>query len=161
MITHFKPVAASLVLVLVLVAVCVGMGQRQRSVDRPRQCPVCGMFVAPYPAWTCHAGLYDGNHFVFDGCKDLFRFCQHVSRYAPSYREADVAGIKVTDYYTGTLIDGRAAFYVIGSDVLGPMGQEAIPFATRDSAEEFRVDHHGDRVLAFGEITADLISDLD
>jgi len=39
----------------------------------------------------------------------------------------DIDSIYVTDYYNLTLIDGYQAFYVVGSNVYGPMGKELIP----------------------------------
>jgi nitrous oxide reductase accessory protein NosL len=41
------------------------------------------------------------------------------------------------------------------------MGKELIPFEKKAEAEEFLKDHRGERVLAFGEITPDLIKGLD
>ena len=62
----------------------------------------------------------------------------------------------VTDYYSLEPIDGRAAFYVIGSDVFGPMGKELVPFARREDAEEFLRDHSGRRIIVFDEIEREL-----
>ena len=62
---------------------------------------------------------------------------------------------------TLTLIDGLKAFYVIGSDVYGPMGRELIPFSSRSEAEEFRKDHQGKSVLEFNGITYDAVKGLD
>jgi nitrous oxide reductase accessory protein NosL len=50
-------------------------------------------------------------------------------------------------------IDARSAWFVIGSDVLGPMGQELIPFAREEEARGFMQDHHGRTVLKFDDIT--------
>jgi nitrous oxide reductase accessory protein NosL len=69
---------------------------------------------------------------------------------------ADVAAIFVTDYYALEPTDAAAASYVLGSDVFGPMGKELIPFARRADAEEFLRDHHGSRIVGFGEIEREL-----
>jgi nitrous oxide reductase accessory protein NosL len=58
-------------------------------------------------------------------------------------------------------VDARAASYVSGSDVYGPMGRELVPFARREDAEEFRRDHHGTAILAFGDVTPDVVRALD
>ena len=55
----------------------------------------------------------------------------------------------------------RGRWYVIGSDVLGPMGHEFVPLASRAEAEEFMRDHKGKRTLAFAEITAEWAEKLD
>ncbi len=54
-----------------------------------------------------------------------------------------IADIIITDYYSQKPIDGIKAYYVIGSDVNGPMGEELIPFSSIESAKTFLQDHHG------------------
>ena len=74
---------------------------------------------------------------------------------------ADIAALYVTDYYSLTLVEGKAAWYVVGSDVLGPMGRELIPLAVEKDARQFMIDHKGKRLLRFGEVTADVVKGLD
>ena len=49
-----------------------------------------------------------------------------------------LATIAVTDYYAVEPIAARDAWYVVGSDVLGPMGHELVPLATE--AEELAAE---------------------
>jgi copper chaperone NosL len=128
----------------------------------PREkCPVCGMFVAKYPDWQAVLRFGDGSRAVFDGAKDLFKFWFGPEQYLPSRRREHAVSLQVTDYYSLTLIDARTAFFVGGSDVYGPMGRELVPFAKREEAEEFRRDHHGTAILAFGEVTPEIVAALD
>lgn len=124
------------------------------------KCPVCGMFVARYPDWVAGLRFADGSHAVFDGAKDLFRFWLEPARYLPGRTRADVVRMFVTDYYAVTPVDARAAWYVVGSDVTGPMGHELVPFASEAAAREFLRDHHGRRVLRFDEVTPELLKEL-
>ena len=117
------------------------------------KCPVCGMFVAPYPNWVGQIVYKDGERFYFDGPKDLFTYYFSPGKYKSARNRADIAEIYVTDYYSVTAIDGRKAFYVIGSDVRGPMGRELVPFAKKSDADGFLKDHKGQKVLRFEEIT--------
>lgn len=116
------------------------------------KCPVCGMFVAKYPDWVSGVVFKDGTAAWFDGAKDLFKFLQKPERYQPSRRAADVERILVTDYYTLGKLDAKAAWYVIGSDVLGPMGTELVPFAREADAREFLADHKGTGLLRFADV---------
>ena len=50
---------------------------------------------------------------------------------------------------------------VVGSDVLGPMGHELVPFVSENDAREFLEDHDGVRILRFDDIDPDLLRDLD
>jgi nitrous oxide reductase accessory protein NosL len=124
-------------------------------------CPVCGMFVARYPDWIATVVYEDGHAHHFDGAKDLFKYLLDMPRWAPGHRAEDIAAIGVTEYYGVTRIDARSAWYVIGSDTLGPMGHELIPHATGAEAEEFLRDHGGRRILRFGDVDLGLLERLD
>jgi nitrous oxide reductase accessory protein NosL len=124
-------------------------------------CPVCGMFVALYPDWTATVLYQDGHAHHFDGAKDLFKYLLNLPKYAPGHSQADIAAIGVTDYYGVTRIDARSAWYVIGSDTLGPMGHELVPLATQAEAEEFLKDHQGQRIVRFDDINVIMLENLD
>lgn len=123
-------------------------------------CAVCGMYVANFPDWAAVVTFKDGTQAWFDGPKDLFTYLLDLKRYAPKWQTADITAIQVKDYYGLKHIDGRKAFFVIGSDVMGPMGKELVPFASEASARDFLKDHRGQRVLAFQDITAAVLSGL-
>ncbi|MFO8002717.1 nitrous oxide reductase accessory protein NosL [Thioalkalivibrio sp.] len=124
-------------------------------------CPVCGMLVARYPAWIATVQYEDGHADHFDGAKDLFKYLFDLSRYAPGRELRDVVAMGVTEYYGLTRIDARSAWYVVGSEVLGPMGHELVPLATIEDAREFKADHQGTRMLRFDAISPELLRDLD
>lgn len=124
-------------------------------------CPVCGMFVAKYPEWIGTVLYRDGHAHHFDGAKDLFKYLRDLPRWAPGNEAADIASTGVTEYYGLRRIDARAAWYVIGSDVLGPMGHELIPLETEEDAKEFLKDHAGKRILRFDQVTPPLLKGLD
>jgi nitrous oxide reductase accessory protein NosL len=125
------------------------------------KCPVCGMFVAKYPDWVAEIIFSDGAVFYFDGAKDLFKFYFNLDHYQPGRSAGAIGDIYVTEYYDMELIGAKKAWYVVGSDVYGPMGRELIPLKTRDDALQFLKDHKGSRVLSFDEITPAVIRKLD
>jgi copper chaperone NosL len=125
------------------------------------KCPVCGMFVAKYPDWIAQIIFNDGTVFFFDGAKDMFKFYFNLQRYSPKRKVEDMGSLYVTDYYSLLPIDGFAAFYVVGSDVYGPMGRELIPFGKNQEALEFKKDHKGKEILKFQNITPTVIKGLD
>lgn len=124
-------------------------------------CPVCGMFVAKYPAWVATVRYQDGHLHHFDGAKDLYKYLLDLPRWAPGHRRADIQTIGVTEYYTLTRIDAGQAWYVIGSDVLGPMGHELIPLETLEDAQEFMQDHKGVRIVRPEAVSRELLEKLD
>jgi copper chaperone NosL len=125
------------------------------------KCPVCGMFVAKYPDFLAQILFKDGSSFFFDGTKDMFKYYLNLKKYNPKKSPDDIDSIYVTDYYNLALIDGHRAFYVMGSDVYGPMGRELIPLETEGDAKEFMKDHNGQSTLRFNDVTQEVITLLD
>jgi len=125
------------------------------------KCPVCGMFVAGYPAFLAEIRFKDGFRAYFDGPKDLLRYYFEPDKYHPGRKTGDIASVHVTDYYSLEMIDGRQAFYISGSDVLGPMGNELVPVGRKDQARTFLDDHKGKSLLKFNEITLEIVNHLD
>ncbi|MEW6218387.1 MAG: nitrous oxide reductase accessory protein NosL [Thermodesulfobacteriota bacterium] len=140
--------------------VSIGMAAAEPALAPERaRCPVCGMFVAKYPVWQAQVRHRDGSVAYFDGVKDMAVYLGEPGRYGDKTGGQPLE-IWVKDYYTLAWVDGRLAWYVLGSDTLGPMGHELIPFGTRAAAESFRADHKGKRVLGFAEITPELVESL-
>jgi copper chaperone NosL len=125
------------------------------------KCPVCGMFVAKYPDFLAEVIFSDGSYALFDGSKDMFKYILNMKKYNPAKKPGDIARVYVTDYYDLTPIDGLEAFYVIGSDVYGPMGRELIPFKKEPDARGFMKDHKGQALLTFKGVTAEVLKGLD
>ncbi len=125
------------------------------------KCSVCGMFVAKYPDFLAQMIFKDGTYALFDGAKDMFKYYAHLKKYNPSKDLSDIANIYVTDYYSMNPTDGRSAFYVVESNVFGPMGKELIPFEKETDAKEFMKDHMGKKLLRFEEVNPELIKGLD
>lgn len=152
----------SLVVAAMLVLMLAESGMTESRLPAPvspeDRCPVCGMKVAKYPEWLAQVELVDGRVLKFDGPKDMLAFYFAPEDYGESGSGA--ASLAVREYYRQEWLDGRKAFYVIGSDVLGPMGHEFVPFASREAAENFSRDHHGNRILTFDEITLELVQDM-
>jgi nitrous oxide reductase accessory protein NosL len=141
-----------------LVTTSIALAEPLEDVAADSRCKVCGMFVAKYPNWLSQIHTADGNVALFDGVKDMMVFYFNPEKY-----EAKTDAIKdiwVKDYYTMKWLDGRQAFYVVGSDVHGPMGHEFIPFASQEAAQSFLKDHHGNAVLTFGEITSKKVESM-
>lgn len=129
---------------------------------QPRgNCLVCGMFVANFPDWAAVITFKDGTEAWFDGPKDLFTCLLDLGQYAPKRVATDIVSIQVKDYYGLRPLDGRKAWYVLGSKVLGPMGQELVPLATEPEAREFLKDHQGRQILAFPAISRDTLKGLE
>ena len=131
------------------------------SVAKTDKCPVCGMFVAKYPDFLTKITFTDGTYAVFDGAKDMFKYYFNLKKYNAAKELSDIASIAVTDYYEMSSINGREAWFVVGSDVYGPMGRELMPFTGEADAQGFLKDHSGKKILRFDEVTPAVINGLD
>jgi len=137
-------------------------GERKPVKPSPKdKCPVCGMFVAKYPDFLAEIIFKDGSTLFFDGTKDMFKCYLDLKKCHPSKKQSDIDSLYVNDYYGLTPVDGFKAFYVIGSDILGPMGRELIPFEKETDAKEFMKDHRGQSILKFGDVTVNVLKGLD
>ncbi len=125
------------------------------------KCPVCGMFIFKYTDWTCAVTFKNGTHVFFDGPKDMFKYLLDLKRYNPSKKTEDIDALWVLDYYAVSPINAKNAWYVLGSDVFGPMGRELIPLEKEAGAREFMKDHKGKKILKYSEVTAEVIETLD
>ncbi len=120
------------------------------------RCPVCGMKAAMYLKWTAEIIFKDGSYVAFDGPKDMFRFYFHPEKYS-KHQRADIEDIYVTEYYTTRAINAKEpdVYFIIGSDVYGPMGVELVPVKGKAQAETFMKDHNGKKMVHFNEVSPD------
>jgi copper chaperone NosL len=136
-------------------------GEPAGSTPPTEKCPVCGMFVAMFPDWNARIEFKDSTYATFDGAKDMFKYYLNLKKYDPSKSKSDITAISVTDYYSQTSIDAHQAFFVIWSDVYGPMGHEPIPFVKEADAKKFLKGHKGKKILRFKNIGPKVILSLD
>ena len=104
------------------------------------------MRVDPAGAFTAGATL-DGRTLAFDSNKCLLRY---------RLDHASITGAWVTDYYARTHLALESAFFVTGSDVMGPMGPDLVALGSRADGERFVHGHHG-ALHAFAEISSETI----
>ncbi len=131
---------------------------REIEVPKDAKCPVCGMFVAKYPKWAAEM-VVDGKVHYFDGVKDMMKYYIFDGDFP--YDRKKIEKMLVTDFYTLEAIPARDAYYVLGSKLYGPMGNELIPFKDEASAKNFMKDHGGERIVRFPEITGKMVMALD
>lgn len=149
---NYKSLAGPL-LATALLTLPVGAWAASPAPSAQDKCPVCGMFVSKYPDWLAKITYKDGSVAYFDGPKDMVRYLGNLKRYAPGKTPTAIESLQVKDYYSLKMIDGRTAYFVLGSDVFGPMGKELIPFASLSAAQEFMKDHKGKKILRLSQIS--------
>ncbi|OAI17676.1 nitrous oxide reductase accessory protein NosL [Methylomonas koyamae] len=144
-----------------LLAVPESRADQKIEITKQDRCPVCGMFVYKYPKWVAQIYFNDGSAYFYDGAKDMFKHIFNTQQYTPGKTAEMMTEVWVTDYYEVELIDAKTAYYVIGSDVLGPMGHELLPFKDQAAAQEFMEDHKGKSIMRYQDVTPAVIESLD
>jgi nitrous oxide reductase accessory protein NosL len=142
---------------LFLIISCADTEQdkKQYTESEQHRCANCGMYTEKFPKWEEIVETNTGEQWYFCGPRCLFKYVLE-----DSSRYNKIQNIKMKDYYTLKYTDGKTAWYVIGSDVLGPMGNELIPFQNKEDAQQFLSDHHGSEIVQFGQVDLPLIKKI-
>ncbi|MEA2073228.1 MAG: nitrous oxide reductase accessory protein NosL [Campylobacterota bacterium] len=122
------------------------------TVTKKDKCQVCGMHTHHYPTWVTRIKYPKGETYNFDGAKCMFKFYFN--------NVEGITEVLVQDYYTLETLEARDSYFVVGSDVYGPMGHELIAFKDEKSAKTFSLEHKGKEVLFFDEITEYMVRSL-
>jgi copper chaperone NosL len=159
-------VAALIALVLVLGGCGEGdrysVTQGPQPIQRGDECHLCGMIITDFPGPKGEVVTRRAQTLKFCSTRDLFAYLLQPEA-AAVVKEVyvhDMAGTDWDDPADSAWVDARSAWYVAGHPLQGAMGPTLAAFARRVDAEAF-ARRHGGRVLSFGEITLDVISDLD
>ncbi|HEY6011754.1 MAG TPA: nitrous oxide reductase accessory protein NosL [Nitrospirota bacterium] len=151
----------SCIMVFVLAAASFAGQNNDGTNARKEKCPVCGMLVSLFPDWNAKVVFADSTQANIGGPKDMFKYYRNMKKYNPAQSSDSVKAITVKDYVSKEDIDAFKAFYVIWSDVYGPMGHEPIPFENEADAKKFLSEHKGRQILSFKDITSEVIWSLD
>jgi len=153
--------AIPFIMIFLLVAVSFAAGPTDPTPPQKEICSVCGMFVSMFADRNAKIQFKDATQAIFCGAKCMFKYYLNMSKYNPSKNKNDVTVISVKDYYSAASIDALKGFFVIWSDVYGPMGHEPIPFEKEADAKKFLQEHKGKKILRFKDINPNLIKSLD
>lgn len=116
--------------------------------------------VSKEPKWVCKIELTNGKKLFFISPKSMIEFYQRPGKwdFIGVKSESDFKDIIVTDFKTLKPIDALGAFYIYGTNVISPSGDDLIPFASYTDAKEFSKVNRGQRIFSFKEISPALIN---
>ena len=120
-------------------------------------CTVCGMYPARYPKYHSQIWAMDGSTLHFCSTQCMVNFNADPLKYVDE-PAAKTKMAWVTLFSDGMYESAFGTYYVIGSQVNGPMGREAIPFKLKKSAEEF-VKVNSGKIVSFPQLTPALVMD--
>jgi copper chaperone NosL len=115
------------------------------TTEKP-DCHYCGMPTADFENWNTKIKTSQ-KEFIF--CSPR---CMLLTIKDPKHTPQNVQKIEAKDYYETQIIDAQKSFFVIGSDVSGPMGKDFVPLKNEESAKAFMKEHQGTEILSFKQI---------
>ncbi len=127
--------------------------------DKETTCIVRHFKVYKDPKWVSKIELQNGKKIFFSSPKSMFEFYFQPGKWfdVGVKSEKDFKDILVTDFKTLKAVKAKGAFYVYGSHIVGPAGDDLIPFDSYAAAEEFSKKNNGRRIMSFKEISDALI----
>ncbi len=127
--------------------------------DKETKCFVRHFKVYKAPEWVAKIELKNGNKVFFSSPKSMFEFYFNLEKWSnmDAKSEKDFKDILVTDFKTLKPVKAKGAFYIYGTNVIGPAGDDLIAFDSYAAAEEFSKKHNGKRILGFREVSDALI----
>jgi nitrous oxide reductase accessory protein NosL len=127
--------------------------------DKNTTCLVRHFKVAKEPNWVAKISVRNGKTVYFSSPKSMFEFYFRPGKWFEIgvKSERDFSEIVVTDYSTLKPINAETAYYVYGSSVTSPAGDDLIPFSTKEAADKFSKEHNGHRVMDFNKVSDALI----
>lgn len=118
---------------------------------KEERCKNCGMKIDPASPWNASLVGMDGTPVRFDTPRCAFTYWRS--------GKMEAKDLRATDYYDHQLRDSGELRFVVGGDVLGPMGPDLVP-VDAPRARKFIQDHQADKAFAASEVTMAVLNDI-
>ncbi len=127
--------------------------------DKDTMCVVRHQKVYKNPKWVASIELQNGKKVYFSSPKSMFEFYHRPGKWYDIgvKDEHDMKEILVMDFDTLKAINAKGAFYVYGTNVTSPAGDDLVAFDSYKTAEEFSKKHNGKRIFGFRDVSDALI----
>ncbi len=127
--------------------------------DKNTTCLVRQIKVYKEPKWVSKIEVRNGKTIYFCSPKSMFEFYHRPGKWFDIgvKSERDFSKIVVTDYETVKPINAETAFYVYGSRITSPAGDDLPAFESESAAKKFAKKYNGKRVLNFDQVSDALI----
>ena len=150
--------------IFIMIVALVGMlfAEPIKLEDNNASDPVYILPLKNYPKWLCEATLKNGKKIQFVSVKSMMQVYFHQDYFKRhKFISDDIDSIYVQDYLTTQKIKASSAVYVFGSHLVGPHGDDLVPFENEQKAKIFMLKHGGTKILPFERLSKGLIKYLD
>ena len=155
--------------IILALTLCIGIASANNAfgakillLDRNASDPVYQLPLDQYRKWLCEAELKNRKKVQFVSVKAMMQAYYHQEYFLKhKLLSAPIKAIYVQDFLNGERVDATKAFYVFGSRVVGPHGDDLIPFSSEQNAKLFMMKNGGTKILPFDKLHKGLIKYLD
>lgn len=128
-------------------------------VSETDRCPMCSMGVFEHKSWASVIELDDGTTWYTCSSRCGFGTVLQSEKFL-GVSASRIRRFRVPDYLRpDKVVDADGAFYVLDSDVRGPMGLAIVAAASQEDADVI-TKRHGGRVVRRAAITLETLMDL-
>ncbi len=150
-----------IVLALVIFSLSLWAGEIV-SVDKNASDMVYNLPLKNHPKWLCEATLKSGKKVQFVSVKSMMQVYQQSSYFIKHhFIDSNISAIYVQDFISGRKVEASKAHYLFGSRMIGPHGDDLIPFENEANAKLFMMKNGGTKILPFEKLSKGLIRYLD
>ncbi len=127
--------------------------------DKDERDLMCSLKPYENPRWISEIELSNEKklHFVSVKCMMLFYYKN------AKWDDLGLHGVKnpikklkVQDYDSSKVVDAKKAFYVYGGHIMGPKGDDLVPFETEKDAINFMKKNGGHKILTWKDFKLNL-----
>lgn len=126
--------------------------QGQMQISAEDRCPVCAMKVRRHAKFASAIQLHDGTTYYFCGTGCMIRSWRHPEVFL-NVPPSSLFRPLTQDYFSGKPLDARKAWWVAGSDIIGPMGPALVPLGKESDISVFRKRHGAKTIFRLHEMT--------
>jgi nitrous oxide reductase accessory protein NosL len=142
---------AVILLLVIIFGIPNGVYSQPKEIESHKECPLCNMYPARYPRFNCQIVFNDGSYEAFDTSIGLILYQLFPEK--TGIKPKPVSRIYFKNYLETSWLEADKAFFVVGSDIRGPMGVQFLPVDGRQSAEALKKQVNGKDIIHFKEIS--------
>ncbi|CAB1082479.1 hypothetical protein D1AOALGA4SA_10096 [Olavius algarvensis Delta 1 endosymbiont] len=128
-----------------------------QTVESHKRCPLCNMYPARYPKFNCQIVFNDGSYEAFDSTIGLLVYLHFPDKTGKTLKP--VTGIYFKDYLKGGWLESDNTFFVIGSEIRGPMGIQFLPVDSNQAATDLKIQAQGKEIVHFNNVNRQYLID--
>jgi nitrous oxide reductase accessory protein NosL len=121
-----------------------------KKIEVHKECPLCGMYPARYPQFNCQVIFKDGTYEAFDSAAGLLVYLLFSDKTGIIAKPVDKIYFK--HYLKENWLEADKTFFVVGSEILGPMGIEFLSVDSEKDAKEVKKQEKGEDIIHFKKI---------